>query len=71
MRMVFALGDESEGVNIIPGGVSGLVDGEHFSDQTSMWLSNETLPVWLGAEQLGAHGVLRETYTPGSAPGVP
>lgn len=71
MRMVFALGPENEGVNVIPGGVSGLVDTEHFSDQTAIWLANDALPVWLGAEQVGAHGIRRETYVPAGAPGMP
>ena len=45
-RMVIALGpDGAEGVNILPGGQSGLNDSEHFADQAALWLGNETWPM--------------------------
>jgi len=45
-RMVIALGpDGAEGVNILPGGQSGLNDSEHFDDQAAAWLANETWPM--------------------------
>ncbi|MCB9741374.1 MAG: penicillin acylase family protein, partial [Alphaproteobacteria bacterium] len=45
-RTVIALGpDGAEGINVIPGGSSGLVDSEHFADQAALWLGNETLPL--------------------------
>ena len=45
-RMVIALGpDGAEGVNILPGGQSGLNDSEHFADQAAAWLGNETWPM--------------------------
>lgn len=42
-RMVIALGpDGAEGVNILPGGQSGLNDSPHFADQAALWLGNDT-----------------------------
>ena len=67
-RMVVAVGgpDDTEGVNIIPGGQSGLSDDEHFADQAALWLANETIPMRLSPEQVvdGAEG--REVYVPGT-----
>ena len=64
-RLVVALGGEAgfEAYNVIPGGQSGLVDSEHFADQATLWLGNEYLPVWLGAEDVAAHAVRRETFS--------
>ncbi|TNE92611.1 MAG: penicillin acylase family protein [Deltaproteobacteria bacterium] len=66
MRMVFAVGgpDNTDGVSVIPGGQSGLVDSEHFSDQAGLWLGNETLPLPLGAEDVSAAAVRREVFVP-------
>jgi len=45
-RMAIALGpDGAEGVNMLPGGQSGLNDSEHFADQAALWLGNETWPM--------------------------
>ncbi|MCP4805236.1 MAG: penicillin acylase family protein [Proteobacteria bacterium] len=67
-RMVVAVGgpDDTEGVNIIPGGQSGLSDDEHFADQAALWLANDTVPLRLSPEQVveGAEG--REIYVPGT-----
>ncbi|MCO4748350.1 MAG: penicillin acylase family protein, partial [Proteobacteria bacterium] len=70
MRMVFAMGEESEGINVIPGGVSGRLESENFTDQTGLWLANEALPVPLGADQVAEQGLSRETYLPGTIPGT-
>lgn len=67
-RMVVAVGgpDDTTGVNIIPGGQSGLSDSKHFADQAALWLANETVPMRLSPEQVveGAEG--RELYLPGT-----
>ncbi len=66
-RMVFALGEgQIEGINIIPGGQSGLSNDEHFADQAALWLGNQTLPVRFHVEDVidGAQG--REVYHPGA-----
>jgi acyl-homoserine lactone acylase PvdQ len=66
MRMVVRLkGDEVEGVNIIPGGQSALIDSEHFHDQAELWLANETTPMRYSVDQVVAYeGAVRERYTP-------
>jgi penicillin amidase len=45
-RMVVALGpDGAEGVNVLPGGQSGLKESPFFADQAALWLANDTLPM--------------------------
>ncbi|HJN75977.1 MAG TPA: penicillin acylase family protein [Myxococcota bacterium] len=66
-RMVIAVGgeDDTVGVNIIPGGQSGMTDSAHFSDQAALWLANETLPMRLSPEQVVDGATGREAYHPG------
>ena len=46
MRMVVELaGEETTGLNVIPGGQSGLNTSPHFADQAELWLANEALPL--------------------------
>lgn len=63
MRMVVALKDgEVSGVNIIPGGQSGLTKSPHFADQAKLWLGNETLPLRFHLEDVVAGATGRELY---------
>lgn len=65
MRMVFSLGpDGVSGVNVIPGGQSGLIDSPHFSDQAELWLGNQTLDVPTTPEDVAAVAEWRATFTP-------
>jgi penicillin G amidase len=47
MRMVITLkeGEPVTGVNIVPGGQSGITSSPHFFDQLPLWLANETYPL--------------------------
>jgi len=65
MRMVFALGQgDIEGVNVIPGGQSGILDSEHYDDQLELWLANEALPVPITVDEVVAAAVTRVTFHP-------
>lgn len=65
MRMVIALkGGEVEGVNIVPGGQSGLTDSPHFADQARLWLANETLPLRFTPAQVAEGATGREVLEP-------
>lgn len=66
-RMVVSVGgeDDTVGVNILPGGQSGMTDSPHFSDQAALWLANETIPMRLSPEQVVEGAVGREVYHPG------
>lgn len=62
-RMVIALGpDGAEGVNVLPGGQSGLVDSPFYADQAALWLGNQTLPLHTSVPDVVAAGVGRETF---------
>lgn len=64
-RMVIALGpDGAEGVNILPGGQSGLTDSPYYADQAALWLGNETWPMRTTVEQVIAGATGRETFRP-------
>jgi acyl-homoserine lactone acylase PvdQ len=64
-RMVIRLGpDGVSGVNVLPGGQSGLTDSEHFDDQARLWLANETLPLRFTPEEVVAGASGRETLLP-------
>ena len=65
--MVVSVGgeDDTVGVNILPGGQSGMTDSPHFSDQAALWLANETIPMRLSPEQVVEGAVGREVYHPG------
>lgn len=66
MRMVFALGeDKVTGLNVIPGGQSGLTNSPHFSDQARLWLANDALPIHFGVEDVVAGAISHEVYRPG------
>jgi hypothetical protein len=64
-RFVAALGDAGfEAYNVIPGGQSGLVDSDVFSDQAKLWLGNEAIPVPLEPAAVAAQAVRREVFGP-------
>jgi penicillin amidase len=66
MRMVFALRDgKVSGLNIIPGGQSGLTDSPHFADQAALWLANQAYPVRFDVEDVLAGATAHELYQPG------
>ncbi|MBA2661986.1 MAG: penicillin acylase family protein [Bradymonadaceae bacterium] len=63
MRMVIALKDgEVSGVNIIPGGQSGLANSPFFHDQARLWLGNETVPMRFHFDDVVAGARGRELY---------
>jgi penicillin amidase len=65
MRMVIALKDgEVNGVNIVPGGQSGLTDSPHFLDQARLWLANDPVPMRFTPAQVAEGATGREGYTP-------
>lgn len=66
MRMVVSLkGDRVDGVNVIPGGQSGLTSSNFFSDQARLWLANETTPMRFSVDQVIAYPeAVRERYAP-------
>lgn len=66
MRMVVSMHPTEgvSGLNIVPGGQSGLVDSEHFSDQAQMWLANEALPLLYEHDDIIAGAVGREVLRP-------
>jgi acyl-homoserine lactone acylase PvdQ len=65
MRMVFALGPEGlEGVNVITGGQSGLVDSPFFADQAALWLGNEAIPLRFEVDDVAAGATGREVLRP-------
>jgi penicillin amidase len=65
MRMVFALGSDGfEGVNIVPGGQSGLTDSPFFADQAALWLGNETIPLRFEVDDVAAGATGREVLRP-------
>lgn len=64
-RFVAALGDAGfEAYNVIPGGQSGLVDSDQFSDQAKLWLGNDAIPVPLEPDAVAAQAVRREVFGP-------
>ena len=66
-RLVVALGpDGVDGVNILPGGQSGLNDSPHFDDQIGMWLGNQTYPLHLTVDEVVGAATARETFLPDS-----
>jgi len=67
-RMVIELGPSGfvSGRNVLPGGQSALIDSPHFADQASLWLANQTVPLWLDVQDVAAHGVSRERFHGGA-----
>ncbi|MEL6180825.1 MAG: penicillin acylase family protein, partial [Myxococcota bacterium] len=66
MRMVIALkeGEEVSGVNIVPGGRSGLTDSPFFADQAALWLGNDTVPIRYSPAQVAEGATGREVFKP-------
>ena len=65
MRMVIRLKEgEVGGVNILPGGQSGITASPHFDDQVRSWLANDTVPLRFRVEDVVEGAVGREVYTP-------
>jgi penicillin G amidase len=65
MRMVFRLdGDVVEGVNILPGGQSGMTNSPHFDDQARLWLGNKTHPIRFSVADVIAGATTREVFEP-------
>nr|XP_061799047.1 acyl-homoserine lactone acylase QuiP-like [Nerophis lumbriciformis] len=63
MRMVIHLDDgEVRGRNVIPGGQSGLIGDEHFSDQAALWLGNKTIPLRYEADEAVDGATSREVF---------
>lgn len=66
MRMAFALKEgEFQGLNIIPGGQSGLTESPFLADQAALWLANEALPVYLDSDDVADHSTGHEVLRPG------
>jgi penicillin amidase len=65
-RMVVSLGpDGPQGVNVLPGGQSGLNDSPHFDDQARLWLGNDTLPMRYSVDEVMAGAERRELFVAG------
>ncbi|MFT5431624.1 MAG: acyl-homoserine lactone acylase PvdQ, partial [Myxococcota bacterium] len=65
MRMVMSLDDgRVGGVNIIPGGQSGLNDTDYFADQAELWLANEVLPMRFHPNDVATGAQGREVFSP-------
>ena len=65
-RMAIALGpDGAEGINILPGGQSGLNDSPHFADQAARWLGNETWPMHTELDAVLADAIRIERFQGG------
>lgn len=65
MRMVFALEEGNvSGVNVIPGGQSGLTSSEFFDDQAQLWLANETVPVPITVDEVVEQALWRTSLIP-------
>ncbi len=52
------------GVNIVPGGQSGLIDSPFFDDQVKLWLANKTYPIRFHTAQVVEGATGREAFTP-------
>lgn len=65
MRMVFELRNGSvSGLNIIPGGQSGLTDSPNFSDQAALWLGNQAYTIRFHIDDVLASATAHEVYRP-------
>ena len=66
-RMAIALGpDGVEGLNVLPGGQSALVDSPYFADQAAAWLGNEAWPMRFSPAQVIEGALGREVLLPTS-----
>jgi penicillin amidase len=62
-RMVIALGpDGAEGVNVLPGGQSGVKESPYWADQAALWLGNQTLPMHMDVSSVIGASTGRETF---------
>ncbi len=65
MRMVFHMEPGNvTGVNIVPGGQSGIAASDHFDDQARLWLANEVLPARFELADVLAGATGREVFAP-------
>lgn len=66
MRMVIGLYPDGrvEGVNILPGGQSGLTDSPFFADQIKSWLGNKVQPMRFSVDDVVAGATGREVFEP-------
>lgn len=63
MRMVIALKEgQVSGLNVVPGGQSGLFTSDHFADQAGLWLGNQALPLRYHVRDVAQGAVGREVY---------
>jgi penicillin amidase len=64
-RMVVALGPDGwSGVNVLPGGQSGLNTSPHFADQAPLWLGNQTFPMLTSPDEVAAVATSRVVLRP-------
>ena len=64
-RLVVALGEDGpEGVNVLPGGQSGLNDSAYFDDQAQLWLANEAMPLHYTVDEVVGAAIGREAFLP-------
>ena len=67
-RLVVRLGPNgADGLDVLPGGQSALIDSPHFADQAALWLGNDALPLRFGLRAVLAGAVGREDFTPAAA----
>lgn len=65
MRIVVEMNpDGITGVNVLPGGQSGINTSEHFADQALLWLGNDTFPLRFYVDDVIAGATGRELLTP-------
>ena len=65
MRIVMEMSpDGVHGVNVLPGGQSGVNTSEHFADQAALWLGNETFPLRFYVDDVVAAATEREVLSP-------
>ncbi len=61
-RMIITFGADGKvsGRNVIPGGQSSMIDSPYFSDQTELWLANDTVPLLFSVDDVVAGAIGRE-----------
>jgi len=65
MRMIFSLKEgEVRGLNVVPGGQSGLTDSPFFTDQAALWLANDAYPIRFAVGDVVEGATKREVYRP-------
>lgn len=64
-RMVIRLGkDKVDGLNVLPGGQSGIPESPFFDDQAKLWLGNQAMPVRYTVSDVVAGAKGREVLKP-------